>query len=1140
MTAYKTLLLCFFIPFFCGSAQAQRNYKANSVLASGNWYKLAVSAEGVYKIDVPLLNSLGVTGNIPSGQIRLFGNGGAMLPEAGNSLPIDDLEENAIMINDGGDGILDGSDFILFYASGPHHWLKDSTNKRFVHQKNLYSEKSFYFLTIGGSGLRVPVQTTAPAPSTTVNSFNERYFHELDTVNFLASGREWYGEEFSNAPGKTLTRTFNLPLSDLQTQSATLITAASARSINATSRVNVSVNGQPVHFLDIAPVTTGIYDLFAREEKATTSFILNQTTASVTINYTPGSFNSQAWLNWFELHCRRSLVLPAGGQLAFRDWNSVGSGTVEFLISNADASTQVWDVTDPLRPVRMNATLAGNQLRFTNDAQRLREYICFSTSFLSPEPVGRVNNQNLHATVETDYFIVSWPAFRQQAERLATFHQQRGLRTLVVTTEEVFNEFASGSPDPTAIRDFVKMYYDKYNATWSQVPKSLLLVGRASYDYKDRISGNTNFVPAYESVSSLEPLSTYTSDDFFGFLDDHEDINSTVVINELDLGIGRIPAKTAEDVKNFIDKVMDYHSPESFGPWRNGLNFIADDEDYNVHLLDAEVLTATVATTNPVFNTQKIYLDAFQQESGSAGGRYPQANAMINSNIYNGTLIWNYSGHGGPQRLAEEVVIDQQIVNGWNNRFRLPLFITATCDFAPYDNPGVNALGEDLLVRPKTGAIALMTTTRVVFAFSNRVMNDNYLRFALQPDANGKYKNLGEAMRVAKNYTYQTFNDIVNNRKFVLLGDPAMTLGFPTLNVVATKVNGVDITTDTDTLSAMELVMLEGEVRDPSGSLISNFNGTAYLSVFDKIQTISTMANDATSIPVNFQTRENILFRGKASVQNGKFEFKFKVPKDINYQYGSGKVSLYAHDNTRDGNGFTEQVIVGGISSTADSDNEGPEIRVFLNDEKFVDGGIVNPSPVLLLKLFDTSGINTGGSGIDHDIVATLDNDNNQYFVLNNFYESDVNDYKRGTVRFQLPELSPGHHTLKIKAWDVMNNSNEATLSFTVVTNEKLKIDHVLNYPNPFTTRTAFWFEHNRPGMDLYVKLEIFTVSGKLIKTISQTINTPGNRSSEVEWDGRDDYGNKIGHGVYLYRLRVREAGGSSADKWERLVILGK
>src|SRR5690606_4732162 len=394
------------------------------------------------------------------------------------SLPIDDLEENAIMINDGGDGILDGSDFILFYASGPHHWLKDSTNKRFVHQKNLYSEKSFYFLTIGGSGLRVPVQTTAPAPSTTVNSFNERYFHELDTVNFLASGREWYGEEFSNAPGKTLTRTFNLPLSDLQTQSATLITAASARSINATSRVNVSVNGQPVHFLDIAPVTTGIYDLFAREEKATTSFILIQTTASVTINYTPGSFNSQAWLNWFELHCRRSLVLPAGGQLAFRDWNSVGSGTVEFLISNADASTQVWDVTDPLRPVRMNATLAGNQLRFTNDAQRLREYICFSTSFLSPEPVGRVNNQNLHATVETDYFIVSWPAFRQQAERLATFHQQRGLRTLVVTTEEVFNEFASGSPDPTAIRDFVKMYYDKYNATWSQVPKSLLLVGR--------------------------------------------------------------------------------------------------------------------------------------------------------------------------------------------------------------------------------------------------------------------------------------------------------------------------------------------------------------------------------------------------------------------------------------------------------------------------------------------------------------------------------------------------------------------------------------------------------------------------------------------------------------------------------------
>ena len=1141
MTAFRRLLFCFCGISLCLAAASQRTYKASSVLSAGTWYKLSVGEEGVYKIDLPFLTSLGISGSIPSASIRLFGNGGGMLPEAAGAIPIDDLAENAIFIADGGDGTLNGSDYILFYAQGPHHWKKDSVNRRFIHQKNIYSDKAFYYLSIGGTGLRVGQQASSPAPATTVNSFSERYFHELDTVNFLASGKEWYGEEFSNAPGRTLTRTFTPPLSDLQAAPATIVTQAVARSINVTSRFSVSINNQPVQLININPVSTGIYDLFVQQGQSTDNFIPPSGAPSVNFTYNPGSFNAQGWLNWFELHLRRNLTLPASRQLSFRDWNSVGSGTAEFLVGNADAATQVWEVTDPLKPIRMNATLNGNQLRFTHDVQRLREYVAFSSNFLTPLAVGRVTSQNLHASVEKDYIVVAHPDFLVQAQRLAQFHQQKGLRTLVVSTEEIFNEFAGGTPDPTAIRDFVKMYYDRYRSTWAQTPKSLLLVGRASYDYKDRIGSNTNFVPAYESVNSTDPLSTYTSDDFFGFLDDFEDINSTVIINELELGIGRIPARTAEEAKNFVDKLLDYHAPEAFGPWRNNLNFIADDEDYNIHLQDAEVLTATVSTTNPTFNQQKIYLDAFQQESGSAGGRYPQANAMINSNIYNGTLLWNYSGHGGPQRLAEEVVIDQQIVNGWNNRYRLPLFITATCDFAPYDNPGVNSLGENLLVRPRTGAIALMTTTRVVFAFSNRVMNNNYLRFALEPNASGQYKNLGEAMRVAKNYTYQTFTDIINNRKFVLLGDPAMTLAYPTLKVVATKINGVDISgAQADTVSAMELVTLEGEVRNQAGNLLPNFTGTAYLSLFDKVQNIATLVNDPTSQPTTFQSQENTLFRGKASVKNGLFAFTFKVPRDLNYQYGRGKISLYAHDDNNDGNGASTNVIVGGISGNAIVDNTGPEIRAFLNDDRFVNGGISNASPVLILRLADSSGINTGGSGVDHDIVATLDNDNNQYFILNSFYESEIDNYQKGSLRFQMPTLTPGHHTLTIKAWDVVNNSSEITLEFTVVNDEQLQVAHVLNYPNPFTTRTAFWFEHNQPGRDLAVKVEIFTVSGKLIKTLSQTINTTGNRSSEVEWDGKDDYGQKIGRGVYVYRLRVKAPNGKVADKWERLVILGK
>ncbi|HEY0749823.1 MAG TPA: type IX secretion system sortase PorU, partial [Chitinophagaceae bacterium] len=642
----------------------------------------------------------------------------------------------------------------------------------------------------------------------------------------------------------------------------------------------------------------------------------------------------------------------------------------------------------------------------------------------------------------------------------------------------------------------------------------------------------------YETVSSLDPLGTYTSDDFFGFLDDHENINSGLILNLLDIGIGRIPVKNVDEAKNFVDKIENYHSKSSFGPWRNNMDFIADDEDFNLHLQDAEVLTATAMSTAPVFNYHKIYLDAFRQESSSAGARYPQANAVINNNIYNGTLLWNYSGHGGALRLAEEVVIDQSIVNKWNNENKLPLFVTATCDFAPYDHPLVNSLGENLLVRPKTGAIALMTTSRVVFAYSNRIINNNYLQLGLAQNSNGEYKTLGEAVKATKNFTYQNSGDLINNRKFALLGDPAMTLGFPQLKTVVKTINGQDVALITDTLSAGEFVTIDGEVTDHSGTLVNNFNGTAYLTVYDKPSTLRTLANDPTSQPVDFQTQTSSLFRGKATANAGKFSFRFRLPKDINYQFGNGKLSLYAHDDEKDANGFSTNFIVGGIGTGGISDNEGPVIKAYLNDDRFVNGSITNETPVLILKLSDSSGINTGNAGIDHDIIATLDNDNRKYFILNDFYESELDSYQSGTVRFQLPELAPGQHTLHIKAWDVMNNSSEYVLEFTVHNDGDLVLDHVLNYPNPFTTKTSFWFEHNRPGEDLHTRVEIFTVTGKIIKTLTRTINTDGNRSNELEWDGIDEYGDKIGRGVYLYRLTVQTVDGKKATHIQRLVVI--
>lgn len=1136
----KRLALLIFV-IFSLFARAQRTYKANSVLSTGTWYKISVKDAGVYKIDLPFLSSLGINGsNIASNSIRLYGNSGGMLPEANNIPRLDDLDEVALMVVDGGDGVLNGSDYILFFSNGPDQWLPDSLNKKFIHKKNLYSDKAFYYLSVGGTGKRIPDAQNNFVATTSITSFNDRLFHELDTVNFLSSGKEWYGEEFANTPGHSISRNFSITIPNLQASSpVVMVTDCLARSVGASSRFDVSVNNQNIQQINISPVGGGQYDVVAQETQSVANAAVSESNLSIGFNYVPGSFNSQGWLNWFELFGRRNLSMTGIDQVLFRDWNSVGNNTGEFTIANANSSTQVWDVSDPIVPLKMQTSLQGSDCKFVNSCANLKEYVAFNSSnFLLPVSQGKITDQDIHSASPADLIIITTAALLPQAQRLGQFHQTKNkLRFIAITTDQAFNEFSSGIPDPAAIRDLVKMFYDRFAGNPSDRPKYLLLFGDASFDYKDRLHNNTNLVPAYESINSLDPLATYTSDDFFGFLDDNDDINSAIIINQLDIGIGRIPAKNIDEAKNYVDKVEAYYSKDGLGPWRNNQLFIADDEDFNLHLQDAEALTATSQSVAPVFDITKVYLDAFKQESGAGGSNYPQANQVINNQVYNGTLIWNYSGHGGATRLAEEVVIDQDIVNSWKNANKLPLFITATCDFAPYDNPNLNSLGENILLRPSTGGIALMTTTRVVFSFSNRIINNNYLQFALQPDSSGVYKSLGESIQAAKNFTYQNSGDIPNNRKFTLLGDPALTIAYPVLKVRATKVNSIPVA-QADTIKALDKVNIEGEITDTKGNLMPDFNGTVYPTVFDKPQTINTLGNDATSQVVGFQAQNNILYKGKASVTNGKFSFNFKVPKDINYQFGNGKLSLYAENGNSDGNGSFTNFIIGGIDSTHFNDKEGPVIKGFLNDENFVNGSITNENPILIVRLSDSSGINTAGTGIGHDIVATLDNDNRQFFVLNDFYEADLNSYQQGSVHFQLPQMTGGMHSLKIKAWDVLDNSSEFILDFDVVKNEELVLNHVLNYPNPFTTKTQFWFEHNRPEQNLQVRIQIFTLTGKVVKTIKQTINDAGNRSSEVEWDGRDEFGDKLGRGVYLYRLTVITPEGRKKEKIEKLVIL--
>ena len=515
--------------------------------------------------------------------------------------------------------------------------------------------------------------------------------------------------------------------------------------------------------------------------------------------------------------------------------------------------------------------------------------------------------------------------------------------------------------------------------------------------------------------------------------------------------------------------------------------------------------------------------------------RLPEANSLIQNRMNSGNLVWNYNGHGGYQRLAEEVVLDQAIIDRFENANRLPLFITATCDVAPYDNPLVSSIGENLLLRPKTGAIALMTTTRLVFAFSNRVMNSNYLEIGLKRKPDSSYHSLGDACRLTKNYTYQFSGDIINNRKFTLLGDPALTIAFPSMQVVTTSINGK--APGRDTLKAMSKYTIEGEIRDASGSVLQNFSGTAYPEIYDKISKRRTLGNDPTSLPVDFDVFAHRIFKGQVTVRNGRFSYSFVVPKDINYLPGNSRISYYAENGATDANGVNQQVIIGGTGDSI-ADKEPPSIKLYLNDERFISGSITNERPVLIGKFIDSSGINITGNSVGHDLLAIIDNDQQQQFVLNSYYQAELDTYQKGSLKFQLPTVSPGLHTLTVKAWDIMNNSASASIDFQVRKDESLVLDHVINYPNPFTTHTNFWFDHNRAGEELRVMVQVFTVTGKLVKTLRNTIITTGNRSNEVEWDGRDDYGNKLGRGVYIYNLRVQTTDGKSAQKIQKLYLL--
>ena len=1108
----------------------------NSVLANGNWFKFSVDTTGVFKIDKTLLQQIGIsTNNLNPKKIHIYGNGGNLLPEFNGDFRYDDLQENAIYIEGEEDNSFDTNDYILLYAKGPHSWEVDINTNNVSHKQNIYSDKAYYFITVNdNNGKRIQsTSSVSGTPVTQLTSFNDYIFYENETTNLFAAGRKWLGEDFSVENQQT----FQLPFPNLVQNEPLNIKVRAVAVSGITSSMQVNVNSQDLFNLNFGAITSG--STLASDRAGSESITNSSAIVDVSLDFNNGGNPSaRAYLDFIEVSGKKQLI--AGDfQFSFRSFEAANtSGIVEYQIQNSQNIFQTWEVSDPTNVSNIaNESSSSTIFSFKANGGDLKEYIVVhQNDFYIPEAVSnaRVENQNLHALKDINYLLITSNEFTEQAQRIANYHiENSGLTAKVVILDEIYNEFSSGSKDITGIRDFIKHVYET-NSTDDAKLKYVCFFGDASYDYKDRIIANNNIVPVYLSDQSYNLASSYVTDDFFGMLEDSEGTMSSS--HSIDVATGRIPVSTQQQATDVVDKILRDYNVDSFGDWRNTVTLLADDID---NILDdspiqpgVEIIADDIKENKPVFNINKIYADAYVQQNSSGGERYPTVKAAITTAIETGTLVFDYFGHGGEDGFAQERFLDIPQIKGFKNENTLPLFITITCEFSRFDNPTRTSAGEFVFWNTTGGAASMITTTRDVYISVGQAFNKRLMAILLE------FNN--EDLTIAESLV-KTKNNYSETQKFFIyyFGDPVKKLAIPKPNIRITKMNGVDITQSLDTLKALSKVSFEGVITDNLNNILTDFNGNLSTTVYDKPIDKSTLDNDNFGIIKVFDSQESKLFRGLASVENGNFSFEFIVPRDVKIAYGKGKLSFYATDATFDKSGFNSDVIVGGINENAPEDTIGPEIQLFMNDESFLDGANTNASPNLIAKLADLSGINTSVTAVDHDIVGILDGDESNPIILNDFYQTELDDFTRGKVVFRLRDLSVGPHTLKLKAWDTYNNSSETILNFVVVSDTNISLDNVLNYPNPFVNYTEFWFNHNKPNESLQVQVQIFTISGKLIKTINQQVQTTGNLSRNISWNGLDDFGNRIGKGVYVYKLKVTSTVSNiSSEKYEKLVIL--
>lgn len=1119
-------------PFAITRQSEQKRYVESSVLASGKWVKIAVAKEGIYQLTPSIIKEWGFS---DFKRIKVYGYGGRLLTKklySTSNSHIDDLNEVSTWRSE---------DKLLFFAEGVVRRTWNNTNKSWKHEINPYSNLSYYFITEGDNPLQMN-EDEASGSSTIITEVSHNVVYEEDSHAWYEGGRQFY-DAYNFATGNAKTYTLDTP--EATKASASLDLSFSASSTSATE---VMVTCGDTHIGRFSIRNCRDHEkAIDRKQHYTINSLDNTTPLKFTT--TPGR---DARLNYLSLTYKRQLTANAT-PYSFVPTPTSSSET-QLQIKDANPATQVWHINeDEGRISRCSSQLENTTLTATALNGRHR-YIVVNTdlNYGSPTFVGQVNNQNLHAheAVQMVIIVPESGKFDQEAQRLAEAHRTLNhLTTEVVRQDAIFNEFSSGTPDATAIRRYLKMLYDKAESK-SDMPRYLLLFGDGTFDNRMittawKSKSPKDYLLVYEEndnydaniENAIGDIVSYPTDDYFGLLDDGE--GSNVKTEKIDLGIGRFVCSTTENAKTMVDKSIAYLQNQSSGSWKNRIVMIGDAPritdvgDKNAHMEDAERTANTIINaSNNHLNIRRIYPDNYERVMTATGYRYPKSTEVLTEEIKRGALMFNYSGHGSPSQISHSYIFE---TSDWDKvtSKALPLWVLASCEILPFDQEK-NDFGRAALFAPQGGAVAFMCASRAVYATENNALNVAFCDALVKQNSDGSYNTFGDALRIAKNKLITTAQDrTINKLKYIIAGDPALRLMQPTLRVIVDSINGTPLNLeDNHELKAGSIATFSGHIDGEN-----DFSGILTATLYDKQENITCHnSGNVADKAFEYSERTKIVFNGSDSIHDGRFKIFIPIPRDISYTQESGRLSLYAvnHNAQKEASGFCENFHLNGTELSESNDSVGPKIFLYLNEPDFPNGGITNSNPYFVARLADESGINATGTSLGHDIELTLDGNTNELIVLNDYFTYDFGSYQEGIVSYQLENLSPGQHTLSLRAWDHNNNSSVSTLNF-MVGSATLQGKTLYATINPARTYTQFVANISQEHIGGNITFEVYTVTGHKVWEKTQAIT---HAYATERWNLTTLSGTPLAKGLYIFRATITSPQGSEKMDGERLIVI--